>query len=69
MLLCAKDEGLLICDFREVPKIPPSYYDLMKLAFFYGRGPLAHSILSAKYQCGFAGLNMGDVSFLTPSLY
>ena len=69
MFLCARDKGLLICDFREVSKISPSYYDLMKLAFSYGRGPLAHSILSAKYQCGFGGLNMVDVSFLTPSLY
>ena len=69
MLLCARDKGLLICDFREVPKIPPSYYDLMKLAFSYGRGPLAHSILSAKYQFGLHRVNMVDVSFLVPNLY
>ena len=69
MLLCARNKELLICDSREVPKIPPSHYDLMKLAFFYGRGPLAHPIISAKYQCGFAGLNVVDVSFLAPSLY
>ena len=37
-----------LCLFLErLPDIPPSYYDLIKSAFSYGRRLLTHSILSA----------------------